>query len=122
MGADDERSELQQLIAALRLKSNCFSQGPSVHISIHPYLKCFPWTYCVSGKCHIVLGQELTLLVLLIDAKAASVRSLKGPDLLENLVRPNASMTSRLSSAWEGDWVTVLHYLQDCKTRAAESH
>lgn len=73
-----------------------------MHISIHSYLKGFLWTYCVSGKCHIVLGQELTLVVLLIDAKAASVRSLKGLDLLENLVGPNASMSSRLSRAWEG--------------------
>lgn len=54
------------------------------------------------GNVILCSGQDLTMAVLLIDAKVTRVRSLKGLDLLENLVGPNASVSRQAEQYLEG--------------------
>ena len=45
------------------------------------------------GSVTLCSGQDLPVVVLLIDAEVMAFRSLKGPDLPEHLVGLNASMS-----------------------------
>lgn len=54
------------------------------------------------GSVILCSGQDLPIVALLIDAKVTAVRSLKGPDLPENLAGLNASMSRQAEQYIEG--------------------